>query len=125
MLLRRKSSEEMKQVLVIRSDLKMGKGKMVAQAAHGAVSAYIEATRHHPEWAKKWVKHGQKKIAVKVSGEADLLKLADVAVDLGLPCALIRDAGHTQLDPGTLTVLGIGPAPEKKIDILTGDLKLL
>ncbi len=115
----------MKQVLVIRSDLKMGKGKMVAQGAHGAVSAYLEATKRHPDWAKKWIANGQKKIAVKVSSEKELLELEKTAIELGLPCALIRDAGHTQLEPGTITVLGIGPAPEKSIDTLTGDLKLL
>ena len=125
MLFRRKSSQEIKQVLVIRADLKMGKGKLVAQGAHAAVSAYLDATKKHPDWAKRWIQNGQKKIAVKINGEREILELEKVAVELGLPCALIRDAGHTQLAPGTITVLGIGPAPEKKVDALTGDLKLL
>jgi PTH2 family peptidyl-tRNA hydrolase len=68
---------------------------------------------------------GQRKIAVKVKNEKELLKFKEYAVDLGLPNSLIVDKGLTEIPAGTITCLGIGPAPSEKIDRLTGELKLL
>ncbi len=114
-----------KQVIVIRSDLKMGKGKIAAQAGHAAVSAAEEARRLHPTWWKAWLGEGQCKIAVKVRSEKELEKLEEEARELGLPSALICDRGLTQLPPDTVTCLGIGPAPSEKVDRITGKLALL
>jgi PTH2 family peptidyl-tRNA hydrolase len=114
-----------KQVIVFRSDLKMGKGKIAAQAGHAAVSAAQDAYVHRKKWWEAWLFEGQRKVAVKVQSEKELLKLEEVAKDLGLPNALIVDRGLTQIPEGTVTCLGIGPAPEEMIDRLTGDLKLL
>jgi PTH2 family peptidyl-tRNA hydrolase len=62
-----------KQVIVFRSDLKLSKGKIAAQAGHGAVSAAEEARKHHKAWWKAWMEEGQCKIVVKVKGERDIL----------------------------------------------------
>ncbi len=114
-----------KQVIVFRSDLNLSKGKIAAQAGHAAVSASEEARKHHPKWWKAWMVEGQCKIAVKVRSEKELLELEKRAKELALPCSLIVDRGLTEIPPGTLTCLGIGPAPSEKVDELTGKLPLL
>ncbi|MGQ4891930.1 MAG: peptidyl-tRNA hydrolase Pth2 [Candidatus Njordarchaeia archaeon] len=115
----------LKQVIIIRKDLKLPKGKLCVQVAHAAVSAYIETKKIKPEWAEKWIQEGQKKIVVKVNNLEELEKKKTEADGLGLPNSMIIDAGLTVLKPGTTTCLGIGPAPVKLIDKVTGDLKLL
>jgi PTH2 family peptidyl-tRNA hydrolase len=115
---------EYKQVIVFRSDLKMGKGKIAAQAGHAAVSAAQDAFIHHKKWWDAWLYEGQRKIAVKVKDEKELGELEKAAEDLGLPHALIVDRGLTQIPEGTVTCLGIGPAPAERIDRLTGKLQL-
>jgi len=114
-----------KQVIVFRSNLKMSKGKIAAQAGHAAVSAAEEARKHHKEWLKVWIKEGQCKVAVKVKSEKELLELENQAKESALPCALITDRGLTEVPPGTITCLGIGPAPAEKIDKITGMLPLV
>lgn len=119
------SEFEYKQVLVFRTDLQMSKGKIAAQAGHAAVSAAQDAYQRHKKWWEAWIFEGQKKVAVKVEGEKELGELEQVADDLGLPHALIVDRGLTEVPEGTITCLGIGPAPSGMIDRLTGNLKLL
>lgn len=114
-----------KQVIVFRSDLEISKGKIAAQAGHAAVSAAEEARKHCKEWWKAWIKEGQCKIAVRVKSEKELLDLEKQAKRLALPSALIIDRGLTEVPPGTITCLGIGPAPAEKIDKITGMLPLL
>lgn len=113
-----------KQVIVVRADLKMSKGKIVAQAGHAAVSASEEARKGRPNCWKAWMTEGQCKIAVKVESERELLELYKKAKKLKLPSTLISDRGLTELPPGTLTCLGIGPAPSQKIDKVTVKLTL-
>jgi len=117
---------EIKQVIVVRSDLKMGKGKVAAQVAHAALDA-AEAARHkHPDWYDSWREQGQAKVVVKSDGgEEALIDLQKQARSLGLPTSLIQDRGLTQVEPGTMTCLGIGPGPSGEIDKVTGKLKLL
>jgi PTH2 family peptidyl-tRNA hydrolase len=111
-----------KQVIVIRTDLKLGKGKLAAQVAHASLEAYRKA----PEKNKKsWLEENQKKIVLKVSSESQLIEMYDKALRANLPSTLIRDAGLTQVPPGTKTAVGIGPAEEEKIDKITGELALL
>jgi PTH2 family peptidyl-tRNA hydrolase len=114
-----------KQVIVFRSDLKLSKGKVAAQAGHAAVSAAEEARKHQKKWWKNWIDEGQRKIAVKVKNEEDLLELEKAAIRLGLPYALIVDKGLTEIPPNTVTCLGVGPAPAGEVDRLTGKLPLL
>ena len=110
-----------KQAIVVRTDIGMGQGKMAAQVAHAALSAYEDA---NAKTRKAWKGGGQKKVVLKGSGETELFQLADAAEREGLPNAIIRDAGHTQLDPGTVTCLAVGPGPEDVVDKVTGDLSL-
>lgn len=114
-----------KLVVAVRRDLNMGKGKIAVQVSHAAISASEDAKRMHPEWWKEWFHSGQCKVAVKVNTESDLYKLNVEARKLGLPTAIINDAGLTQLDPGTTTCVGIGPAPVDLVDRITGSLQLL
>lgn len=111
----------LKQAIILRKDLKMGFGKAVAQACHASLEAYRTTG-----WIdkRKWIKEGAKKIVLKVNSEEELIELYHKAVKMGLPAALIKDAGLTQLPPGTITALAIGPAEEEKIDKITGKLKL-
>ena len=115
----------MKQAIVARTDIGMGKGKLAAQAAHASLSAAEEAMRLKEEWYEGWKSSGQKKVVVKVSSEEELQELYRKAKSAKLPAALIQDRGLTQLEPGTVTCLGIGPGPDEQIDSLTGKLKLL
>ena len=114
----------MKQVIVVRSDLKMGKGKIAAQVAHASLSA-VEASHRRSAWYDSWREEGQAKVVLKVQSEAELRELFQRARRAGLPAALVEDRGLTQVEPGTVTCLGIGPAPDGDIDSITGKLKLL
>ncbi len=116
---------DFKQVIVVRTDLRMGKGKLAAQVAHAAVSAAEVARREKPEWFRRWIETGQKKIVVKVRGLEELFSLRRAAEELGIPTFLVVDAGFTQLKPGTITCLGLGPAPSELLDKVTGGLPLL
>jgi PTH2 family peptidyl-tRNA hydrolase len=114
-----------KQIIVFRSDLRLSKGKTAAQAGHAAVSAAEEARKHRRKWFDEWLDEGQRKIAVKVKSEKEMSQLETAAKELGLPNALIVDRGLTEIPAGTVTCLGIGPAPAEKVDKLTGKLPLL
>ncbi len=114
-----------KQVIAFRSDLRLSKGKAAVQAGHAAVSGAEEARKYRRGWWQDWITEGQRKIAVKVKNEEELMALHEQAKDLGLPCALVIDRGLTEIPPGTVTCLGIGPAPSEKIDKITGELPLL
>ncbi len=116
---------EYKQVIVFRSDLKLSKGKIAAQAGHAAVSAAQKAHNRYRGWWDAWIYEGQRKVAVKVKDEKELLELEEQANDLDLPNALIVDSGLTEIPPGTVTCLGIGPAPAAKVDRITSKLSLL
>ncbi|RLM59701.1 peptidyl-tRNA hydrolase [Halobellus sp. Atlit-31R] len=111
----------MKQAIVARTDLGMGRGKLAAQVAHASLSAYEDTDERT---RKQWKGDGQKKVVLKAGSESELFRLADEAERLGLPNAVVRDAGHTQLDPGTVTCLAVGPGREADVDRVTGDLSL-
>jgi PTH2 family peptidyl-tRNA hydrolase len=121
------SSNDIKQVIVVRTDIKMGKGKLATQVAHAAVEAVFRCMENNVcrEWLEIWRRSGQKKIVVKVDSLAELIELKKKAEELSIPYALIADAGLTQLSPGTVTSLGLGPAPSQLLDSITGLLKLL
>ena len=106
-----------KQCLILRSC-----GKMCAQAAHASIGAYEKASLLDK---KAWMREGQKKVALKAPSERALYELKATAEIQGLPVSLIIDAGYTEIPPGTVTALGIGPAKAELIDKVTGNLPLL
>lgn len=116
---------EYKQALVVRTDLRMGKGKLAVQVAHASVMAAFKVYDEKREWFNLWCESGQKKVVLKVGSEAELYKIYEDALKLGLPVVMIKNAGLTQLPPGTSTAIGIGPAPSNLIDKVTKQLKLL
>jgi len=117
--------DEIKQVIIIRSDLEMSKGKLAAQAAHASLMSFFEAEKANKEIAQKWLDSGEKKIVLKASGEDVLKKLYAAFQYKKVPAALVTDAGLTELPPGTVTALGIGPWLSSEIDKFTSALKLL
>lgn len=119
------SAFSFKMVIVIRSDLKMSKGKIAAQAGHAAVTASEYARKNRPEWWNPWILEGQCKIAVKIKSEEDIMEIERKSRNAGLPVALIVDRGLTEIPPNSITCLGIGPAPANKVDTVTGKLSLL
>ncbi|OGI12173.1 aminoacyl-tRNA hydrolase [Candidatus Micrarchaeota archaeon RBG_16_36_9] len=112
----------MKQAILIRTDLKMGKGKLCSQCCHASIASFLKTSE---EVREKWIREGMKKVVLKVSGEKELRNFIRLANKEKIPSALINDAGLTQVEPGTPTALGIGPSDDRKIDKITGKLKLL
>jgi peptidyl-tRNA hydrolase, PTH2 family len=112
----------MKQVIIVNDALQLPPGKLAVQVAHAAVATFLATS---PEIREKWVEEGMPKIVLSVSHEEMLLELFDAAQQARLPSALIRDAGKTIVPAGTITCLGIGPAPNASVDALTGELALL
>ncbi len=115
----------MKQVLVVRTDLRMGRGKIAVQCSHAAVSSAEQARTRFRDWYDQWVGEGQAKIALKVKNEDQLLELGRKARTIPIPVYLVRDMGLTQVPSGSITCLGLGPAPVDTVDTLTGKLSLL
>ena len=116
---------DVKQVIAVRTDLNMGKGKIAAQVGHACVLGAEHVRKSHPEWFDSWWREGQEKVVLKVSGIKDLQEVKLHAIDLNLPWSEVTDAGHTQISPGTITCISLGPAPENLIDRITGEMKLL
>jgi len=119
------NSFKYKMAIVVRDDLKLSKGKLSAQVAHAAVSCAIKSEKNKNKYFSEWFSEGQKKVVLKIDDLDSLLKVFNEAKSVGLITELIKDAGLTEIPPGTITVLGIGPAPEDEIDKIVGNLKLL
>lgn len=127
------SNEECKLVLVVRTDLGMTKGKIAAQCGHATLACYKTLQRAASQdpssqaarVLQRWERQGQAKIALQAKGEDTLLTLMGTARSLGVTAEVIADAGRTQIESGSLTVLGVGPAPKSLVDKVTGELKLL
>lgn len=113
-----------KLVVVARKDIKLSAGKLAAQVGHAAVDCALKAKRHQPDAFDAWYDEGQKKVVVKADSERALYEIKLAAERAGLTTALIADAGHTELPPGTVTVLGVGPGRAIDVDKVTGHLPL-
>jgi len=111
---------ELKQVILVRADLKLPKGKLAAQVAHASVEAALKS-----DYLTDWRNIGQKKVVLKVDSDKELIRFFQNAKDMGFSASLITDAGKTVIAPGTKTCVGIGPDDEEKIDELTGQLKMM
>jgi PTH2 family peptidyl-tRNA hydrolase len=127
-----------KQVIVMRTDLNMRKGKMIAQGAHASLACFIGGDISIERLANRdasvvsvtasvrdWLARGMKKICVRADSEEELLSLHAEAKAAGLMSFLVTDAGHTEFNGPTNTCIAIGPGEETKIDAVTGHLKLL
>ncbi len=114
-----------KQVIVVRRDLGMGTGKIAAQVGHACVLGAEHVRKLNRGWYDAWQESGQEKVVLKVSSLSELEDVKRHAISLSLPWSEVTDAGHTQIAPGTITCISIGPAPEDMIDKVTQSLKLL
>lgn len=127
-----------KQIIVIRKDLNMRKGKMVAQGAHASMKAILDLMIDLPgegettliygedEALQNWIEGIFTKICVSVDSESELLGIYEVARASGLICSLIQDIGLTEFDGvPTYTACAVGPAWEEECNAITGHLKLL
>eukprot|EP01031_Cornospumella_fuschlensis_P023389 gene23389-28381_t len=115
-----------KMVLVVNMELKMGKGKIAAQCGHATLGSYKLARKYCRTALSLWEKRGVAKVCLKAEGGEDEMKeIYEGAKALGLVAFIVEDAGRTQIAAGSRTVLCLGPAPAKTIDVLTGGLKLL
>ncbi len=118
-------NKELKQTLVVRKDLPMTTGKIIAQCSHASLSSFLSVHSKNPDVARKWLEQGQKKVVLKVQSERELVEYFQKCKDAKIPCELIVDAGHTQVASGTKTCFGVGPWSELEIDKVLGKLKLL
>jgi PTH2 family peptidyl-tRNA hydrolase len=116
---------DFKQVIIVRRDINMGTGKIAAQVAHAAVmgAEMVKASRRN--WFSSWFAAGQAKVVVKVKNIEELMEVRKQAEELFLPVVQVQDSGLTQIPSGTITCVGIGPAPSELVDKVTLGLKLL
>ncbi len=117
--------DDIKQVIIIRMDLKMGVGKKCAQACHASITSSNKVRRVNKKLWKDWIHFGQKKVVLKTQSIDELMNIYSQLQKEDILCTIINDAGLTQLSPGTTTALGIGPVISSKVDKITGILKLL
>ena len=117
--------ENVKMVIAVRKDLDLGKGKIAAQVAHAAVMCALKAEKYEKKLFREWISEGQKKVVIRVDNEAALIELKRKIESMGIVNELVSDAGHTQVEPGTVTCLGIGPVEEYVIEPVTGSYPLL
>ena len=124
-----------KQLIIIRKDLGMKKGKLASQAAHASMAALLSIAQRdekslvidytHHEIAGEWIKGSFAKIALAVSSEEELKQCFDIAKEHGFPCAYIVDSGVTVFNgQPTPTCIGIGPAKSEELDALFSSLPL-
>ena len=112
----------MKQVIIMRGDLSISKGKIAAQACHASLGSYKRADE---KIIKKWEREGGKKVVVKVNDLKKLFEVYELIKATDISYYMVQDAGHTELPESTITCLGIGPDEDEKIDKITGEFKLL
>lgn len=121
---------EVRMTLIVRQDLKMGKGKAAAQCLHATLALYKKITNpnseaYNPEMVQRWeYGNGQAKITLQVPNQEEMDMLFAQAISLGINAYIVHDAGRTQIAAGSATVLGLGPAPKLVIDEVTKNLKL-
>ncbi|CAL4894477.1 unnamed protein product [Urochloa decumbens] len=117
--------EELKMVLVVRQDLKMGAGKIASQCAHAATGLYAELMSSNRGLLRQWEQLGQAKIVLTCKNQQEMNRLKETAAHRGIPTFIVADAGRTQVLAGSKTVLAIGPGRKADIDSVTGKLRLL
>ena len=118
-------NRDYKQVIAVRTDINMSKGKTAVQVAHASVSCCNLAKKIDIDMFDLWQLQGQPKIVVKINSKSDLFELKEKAEFNSLPFYIVQDQGLTQLSPGTITCIAIGPCLSSKLDSITSSLKLL
>ncbi|MEM0140402.1 MAG: peptidyl-tRNA hydrolase Pth2 [Ferroplasma sp.] len=114
-----------KMVIAVRKDITMGKGKLAAQVAHAAVACTLISMKRNKKIFDEWYAAGQKKVVVKVDNVEEIYRIKEECKIMGVVSEIIMDAGFTQLIPGTITCIGIGPDEDGLMDQITGKYKLL
>jgi peptidyl-tRNA hydrolase len=112
----------LKQVIVVNESLALPRGKLAAQVAHASVASLLMAD---PSNLQVWLNVGMPKIVLASPDEDDLVQCYERALAAKLPAYLVRDAGRTVIEAGTVTSLGIGPAPDEDINAITGEYRLV
>lgn len=110
---------EYKQTIVVRDDIDMSEGKRIAQACHASLGAYERADE---QVRNEWRTQGQKKVVLVAEDKDELMELYREAEAEHLPCHLVKDAGRTELEAGTITCFAVGPADADSVDRVTGGL---
>lgn len=112
---------DLKQVIVVNSDLEMSEGKLASQVSHASLNAYLKTDNKK---RSDWLSEGGKKVVVKSGGEnfTDILQDAE---RLNIPYYKVNDAGLTEVDPGSETAIALGPDEASKIDQITGEMELV
>jgi peptidyl-tRNA hydrolase, PTH2 family len=128
------TEKRIKQVIVMRHDLKMRRGKQIAQGAHASMSFICRRLQENgsvsfddfTEAQRAWLTCAFAKVCCRVDSEEELMVIHDKALVVGLEVHLITDSGRTEFhgEP-TNTCLAIGPDEAEKIDEITGHLQLL
>ncbi|UOY09454.1 peptidyl-tRNA hydrolase Pth2 [Methanonatronarchaeum sp. AMET6-2] len=113
----------MKQVIVLRGDINISKGKAAAQAAHASLNASLKVMKESEKSFDEWMDNGAKKVVLKGENEEQLFELMSIARAMDVSTYLVRDAGHTEINSGTVTALGVGPDEDEVVDRITGNLK--
>jgi len=116
---------EFKLVILMRSDLKMSKGKTAAQAAHAAVTCALASKKNDTRTFDRWMSEGQKKVVLKVTSLKELYEFKAIADAQRITNSLITDQGRTEIPAGSVTCMGLGPAPNAVLDKINGGLSML
>lgn len=117
--------KQIKMSIIVRQDIKLSKGKTAAQCSHASILCYEKCLKLNPIILKQWIKMGQPKVILRISDLNELEELYEKVKKTNVIAELVKDAGRTEIAPGTITVLGLGPDYEQKIDDLVRHLKLL
>ncbi len=116
---------ELTMVLISRGDLKLSRGKLAAQCSHATAECILKAKKSKPRELDRYLRQGARKIICKTENLQSLKELFSKAKKMNLISYMVTDAGHTEIPPGTITIVGIGPGPRETIDKITGTLSLL
>jgi len=119
------ADDDFKMVILVRNDLKMTKGKIAAQVGHASVNCALSSKKNDSKNFDKWTSTGQAKVVLRVDSEEELFQFKAIADAQKITNSIIMDAGRTQIAPGSVTCLGLGPEKVSLLDKITGDLKML
>ena len=112
-------------VLVTRADLNLPKGKLAAQCGHAVSECVLKASSKDSRMLDRYLREGARKIVVSAPHLEGLRRIYGEAAESGIISCMVKDAGHTEIPPGTVTVVGLGPGKRSDIDSITSSLPLV